>query len=79
MSRSLFKGPLLADSLNTNTHQKIQLFNKNLTILPEYLHKTFAIYNGKKFFKIKVKENMIGYRFGEFIFTRSKYSYKKKK
>ena len=79
MSRSLFKGPLLTDSLNTNTHQKIKLFNKNLIILPEYLHKTFAIYNGNKFITLKIKETMIGYRFGEFLYTRAKYNYKKKK
>lgn len=78
MSRSLFKGPLISGLLNINTKQKIKLFNKNLLILPEYLNKTFEIYNGKKFIILNIKDNMVGYRFGEFINTRAKYKYKKK-
>ena len=78
MSRSLFKGPLIDSSSNTKTNKKIKLFNKNLIILPEHLNKTFSVYNGKKFITLNIKENMIGYKFGEFINTRSRYQYKKK-
>jgi len=79
MSRSLFKGPLMSNSLNINKKKKIKLFNKNLIILPEHLNRTFKVYNGKTFIILTIKDSMIGYKFGEFIYTRSKYKYKKKK
>lgn len=78
MSRSIFKGPLINPFLNLEKNKKIKLFNKNLIILPEFLNHTFDVYSGKKFMLLNVKEDMIGYKFGEFIHTRSKYKYKKK-
>lgn len=78
MSRSLFKGPLLNSSIELNKKKKIKIFNKNLIILPEYINNRFYIYNGKKFILLNITENMVGYKFGEFISTRAQYKYKKK-
>lgn len=78
MSRSNFKGPLISPLLKLEKNKKTQLFNKNLIILPEHLNYTFNVYNGKKFVLLTIKEEMIGYRFGEFLSTRAKYKYKKK-
>lgn len=78
MSRSLFKGPLIPSDLKLHKKKPIQLFNKNLMILPEYLNYTFHVYNGKTFSLLTIKEMMIGYKFGEFIPTRARYQYKKK-
>jgi small subunit ribosomal protein S19 len=78
MSRSIFKGPLINPFLKLEKNKKIKLFNKNLIILPEFLNHTFNVYSGKKFVLLDIKENMIGYKFGEFLSTRAKYKYKKK-
>jgi len=40
---------------------------------------TFQIYNGKTFITIKIIDEMIGHKLGEFISTRKQFSYKKKK
>ena len=78
MSRSLFKGPTLGSFYNLKDNKnKIKIFNKSLIILPEYINKTVFVYNGKKFIKLIIQENMIGYKFGEFIHTRARYNYKK--
>lgn len=78
MSRSLFKGPLIAPELQLQKNKPTKLFNKDLIILPEHLNHTFQVYNGKTFSLLTIKETMVGYKFGEFVPTRARYTYKKK-
>jgi small subunit ribosomal protein S19 len=78
MSRSKYKGPFFKVHLIKNK-QYIKIYNKNLTILPEYIDHFINIYNGKNFVNLKINQKMIGYKFGEFINTRKKHIYKKKK
>ncbi len=81
MSRSQYKGPFFKVNLikNIKNKQWIKIYNKNLTILPEYINHFVNIYNGKTFVNIKINEKMVGFKFGEFINTRKKHIYKKKK
>ncbi len=78
MSRSKYKGPFFKVHLIKNK-QYIKIYNKNLTILPEYIDHFINIYNCKNFVNLKINQKMIGYKFGEFINTRKKHIYKKKK
>ena len=78
MSRSKFKGPFF--KVNIKQNQKwLQINNKNFTIIPEYINTIINIYNGKNYKALKITEKMIGFKFGEFILTRKKHIYKKKK
>lgn len=52
---------------------------RNLSIVPQFIGLTFKVHNGKNFKKIIVKEEMIGFKFGEFVRTRSDFVFKKKK
>jgi len=52
--------------------------SKSSTILPKFIGLTLWVYNGKTFTMIKVIDEMIGHKLGEFILTRKKFSYKKK-
>jgi ribosomal protein S19 len=82
MSRSKYKGFFFKVHLleeNKNKNKPIQIDNKNLTILAEYVDSFFQIYNGKRFINLKINEKMIGFKFGEFINTRQKHIFKKKK
>jgi ribosomal protein S19 len=78
MSRSKSKGPFFRVNL-LKRKKWIKIYNKNLTILPEYVEHFVNIYNGKNFISLKINEKMIGFKFGEFIYTRKKHIYKKKK
>ena len=78
MSRSKYKGPFFKVNL-IKKNQWLKIYNKNLTILPEYKNQFVNVYNGKNFVNIKISENMVGFKFGEFINTRKKHIYKKKK
>lgn len=79
MSRSKYKGPFFKSNLIEKNNKKIKIYNKNLIILPEYVDHFIKIYNGKTFINLKINNKMIGYKFGEFIYTRKKHVYKKKK
>jgi ribosomal protein S19 len=39
----------------------------------------FQIYNGKSYVDVSITDDMISHKFGEFVFTREKFSFKKKK
>ena len=78
MSRSKYKGPFF--KVNYLKKKKwLKITNKNLTILPEYNNHFVSIYNGKLFINLEINNKMIGFKFGEFINTRKKHIYKKKK
>lgn len=78
MSRSNYKGPFFKVNF-LKSKKWIKIMNKNLTILPEYNNYSVSIYNGKIFLNLIITHKMIGFKFGEFINTRKKHIYKKKK
>jgi ribosomal protein S19 len=53
-----------------NSKSGIFLWDRKLSILPQYVNKIFYIYNGTRFFKLWVVPAMVGYKFGSFSFTR---------
>lgn len=46
-------------------------FPKNKKITPTLLNKILKIHNGKRYYEFKVTKNMIGFKIGQFVFTRS--------
>lgn len=83
MSRSKWKGPYVDPKhlklLNTSKKQHTYQMTRNSEIIPKFLGLTFNISNGKSFTEVTVSDSMIGHKFGEFSFTRAKFSFKKKK
>ena len=81
MTRSLSKSPFVHPSLlrkNLDLKQPIKTWCRSSFILPEFVNSTFSIHNGISFIKIKIVEDMVGHKFGEFASTRKKNIYKKK-
>jgi len=76
MSRSKWKGPFVEKSI---LQKKLITWSRKSTILPFLLGHNITVYNGHKFVKIKVTENMIGHKLGEFVPTRVKFFYKQTK
>ncbi len=74
MSRSVWKGPFVDPSLlkkveklkDQSTKQPIKTWSRKSTIIPEFVGYSFLIYNGKKFIPIKISEEMVGHKLGEF-------------
>ena len=78
MSRSVWKGPFVDPSLikkveqqkNKGTTTPIKTWSRKSTIIPEFIGTSFLIHNGKKFIPIKISEEMVGHKLGEFSPTR---------
>ncbi len=78
MSRSVKKGPYVADSLvakiralnETNEKRVIKTWSRASTITPDFVGHTVAVHNGNKFIPVYLTENMVGHKLGEFAPTR---------
>jgi ribosomal protein S19 len=57
----------------------IKTIPKNSIILPKFIGFSLQVYNGKTFIIIKIINEMVGHKLGEFVATRKQFSYKKKK
>ena len=78
MTRSVWKGPFVEESLMKKVDKyktdpkkiPIKTWSRKSTIIPEFIGLSFLIYNGKKFIPIKISEEMVGHKLGEFSPTR---------
>ncbi|MEX0267720.1 30S ribosomal protein S19 [Leptolyngbyaceae cyanobacterium UHCC 1019] len=79
MSRSLKKGPFVADHLLSKIEalnakgekQVIKTWSRSSTILPQMIGHTIAVHNGKQHVPVYVNEQMVGHKLGEFSPTRT--------
>lgn len=80
MPRSVWKGPFLDNcmlkywiKLSTgNVDNKIKkVWSRRSAIVPSFIGRTFAIYNGKIFIPVTITEQMVGLKFGDFAPTRT--------
>lgn len=83
MGRTKWKGPYVnpvhLKTIDKSKKQHVYLMTRNSEIIPKFIGLTFKIHNGKNFTEVTVTDSMIGHKFGEFAFTRAKFSFKKKK
>ncbi len=77
MSRSLKKGPyvdekLLKKVLKLKAGDKtvIKTWARSCSVTPEMVGFTIGVHNGKDFVQVRVVENMVGHKLGEFSPTR---------
>lgn len=85
MGRSIHKGPFVAYHIlkkikKLNIKDKkviIKTWSRASTILPSMVGYTIAIYNGKKHIPIFISDQLIGYKLGEFVPTRTFSSHQK--
>lgn len=83
MARSLRKGPYVKEAIlrraqkmhETEKKIPIKVWQRAMTILPDCVGLTFQVYNGKKFIPLRVNEDMVGRKFGEYSPTRTYYGH----
>ncbi len=79
MSRSLKKGPFVADSLFSKIEKMNQNGDKSVlktwsrasTIIPDMIGHTIAVHNGRQHVPIFITDQMVGHKLGEFAPTRT--------
>ena len=77
MSRSSKKGPFVdpkllkkISGLKANDAPAIKTWSRDSEISPEMVGFVFLVHNGKDFPEVRVNEDMVGHRLGEFSSTR---------
>ncbi len=73
MTRSLKKGPYIdprvikkVERLHGNKAEPIKTWSRACVITPEMIGFTFLVHNGKDFISVKIGEDMVGHKLGEF-------------
>jgi small subunit ribosomal protein S19 len=76
MARSIKKGPYVDErllkkiaNLKPGSEDIIKTWSRGCTISPEMIGFTFAVHNGKNFIPVKINEEMVGHKLGEFVQT----------
>ena len=76
MSRSLKKGPYIDEKLLAQLKDRkagdqsvIKTWARRATITPEMVGFTFGVHTGKEFVSVRVTEEMVGHKLGEFAAT----------
>ena len=75
MARSIKKGPniderLLKKLTSLKPGDRVKTWSRSAAITPEMVGFTFLVHNGKDFIEVRVVENMVGHKLGEFSPTR---------
>lgn len=80
MTRSLKKGPYVYEKLLKKIEGKkpdtagiVKTWARASQIAPEMVGYTYGVHNGKDFIEVKVTDEMVGHRLGEFSPTRKFY------
>lgn len=78
MTRSVWKGPFVDPHVfkkaeraqAAGSRQVIKIWSRRSVVLPQFVGLTFGVYDGRKHIPVRVTEEMIGHKFGEFAPTR---------
>lgn len=77
MARSVKKGPYVdpkllqkIEKIKPEDHKVIKTWSRDSQIAPEMIGYIFGVHNGKDFIEVRIVEEMVGHRLGEFSPTR---------
>ena len=76
MKRSKWKGPFIQ---NLDFNQKLPLLSRDYEITSKIVGLICNVHSGKTFVKLNITYEMIGHKVGEFVSTRDRFVFKKKK
>ncbi len=79
MGRSVKKGAFIEEALlkklkqrmDSGSREPIKTWSRNSTVLPDFVGFTVSVHDGRKHLPLYITENMVGYKFGEFVPTRT--------
>ncbi len=65
--------------LITPKSSPLKVWSRSLKVIDKLIGRRLRVYNGKEFIPLLVVPEMLGHRLGEFVPTRARYEFKKKK
>ncbi len=79
MSRSKWKGFFIESNLLKPVDSSVKIWSRSSVISEAFIGKRVSIHNGKDFKLLKITREKVGFKFGEFSFTRKMQERVKKK
>lgn len=80
MSRSIWKNNFLDHAIIKNLRKKkIIVWSRRSTVPYALVNKIALVHDGRTFRKVYVERSKVGFKFGEFVPTRKRWTPKKKK
>lgn len=76
MKRSNWKGPFVK---KIDVSKKLPLLPRNYEITSKTVGLTCNVHSGRTFVKLSITDDMTGHKVGEFVPTRERFVFKKKK
>nr|QIA59962.1 ribosomal protein S19 [Fossombronia cristula] len=70
MTRSIWKGPFVDTCSFKQRKIRWRIWSRRSCTLPQFVGCYAQIYDGKGFVGLKITEEMVGHKFGEFASTR---------
>ncbi|XXN19706.1 MAG: 30S ribosomal protein S19 [Candidatus Hodgkinia cicadicola] len=79
MTRSSWKPPFVEPVLTRRLlqNEEIITYSRRTYIVPRFIGRVFEIHNGKRFIRLRVTEDMVGHKLGEFAPTRKPCSHRR--
>jgi small subunit ribosomal protein S19 len=78
MTRSNWKGPFVDSYISSKKRKNnLKIFSRSSVIPASLIGSMVSVYNGKEFKNVRITREKVGFKFGEFSFTR-KYTNKYK-
>ena len=71
MSRSKWKGSFITLKFLLKKKKRFKVWNRNFVIPSTLINKHAFVHNGKIHKNIKITREKVGFKFGEFSFTRT--------
>ncbi|CAG8438922.1 5152_t:CDS:2 [Acaulospora morrowiae] len=83
LARSAWKGPFIVQIPGLKqahaSGTPIKTYARACTVLPTFVGLKFMVHNGRDFVPVKITEEMIGHKLGEFSPTRKRFTFRKTK
>lgn len=79
MKRSKWKGVFIQKKSLQVANNKDLVLPRNFEVTPSLVGKTCNVYSGRKMVKLTLVKDMLTHKLGEFVPTREKFVFKKKK
>lgn len=57
----------------------LRTWSRSSTVCSDFVGLRLRVHNGRDFYPVQISEGMLGHKLGEFVPTRVKYEFKKKK
>lgn len=65
--------------LITPKSSPLKVWSRSLKVIDKLIGRRLRLYNGKEFIPLLILPEMLGHKLGEFVPTRARYEFKKKK